>query len=151
VIFLSVLSMDRIYLSMLMKKLFLLALMILCVQPALHAEGLKAAAAVRIITPDPLLPVSGGVGVPKKTTEKKGDLFAGAFVLEKGNTRIAIVSVDNLGWSSALGDRSRGLIKGIAPQNVLIGATHTHSASDAYGFTDENGKSFADLKYLDCV
>lgn len=35
----------------------------------------KAAAAVRLITPDPLLPVSGGVGVPRDVTEKKGDLF----------------------------------------------------------------------------
>ena len=73
-------------------------------------------------------------------------------VLEKAGTRIAIVSVDNLGWTSALGDRSRALIKDILPENILIGATHTHSAPDAYGFPDETGKSFADLAYLDwCV
>ncbi len=117
-----------------------------------EAQDLKAGAAVRIITPDPLLPVSGGIGTPKKTIEKKGDLFARAFVLEKGNTRIAIVSVDNLGWSSALGDRSRAMITDIDPENILIGSTHTHSAPDAYGFPDETGKSYADLKYLDwCV
>lgn len=116
------------------------------------AQVLKAGAAVRVITPDPLLPVSGGVGKPKKTTEKKGDLYARAMVLEKGNVRIAIVSVDNLGWTSALGDRSRALIKNIPAENILIGATHTHSAPDAYGFPDENGKSLADLPYLDwCV
>lgn len=127
---------------------------LLCVCAFTHviAQELKAGAAVRVITPDPLLPVSGGVGTPKKSTEKKGDLFARAFVLEKGNTRIAIVSVDNLGWTSALGDRSRALIKGIPPENILIGATHTHSAPDAYGFPDANGKSLADLPYLDkCV
>jgi hypothetical protein len=118
----------------------------------IHAQSFKAGAAVRIITPDPLLPVSGGVGQPKKTVEKKGDLFARALVLEKGGTRVAIVSVDNLGWSSALGDRSRSLIKDISPENILIGTTHTHSAPDAYGFPDENGKSVADLKYLDwCI
>lgn len=119
---------------------------------AAMAQGLKAGAAVRVITPDPLLPVSGGIGTPKKTVENKGDLFARALVLEKGDTRIAIVSVDNLGWSAALGDRSRALIKGIPAENILIGATHTHSAPDAYGFPDENGKHHADLKYLDwCV
>nr|WP_236675882.1 hypothetical protein [Chryseolinea lacunae] len=115
-------------------------------------QALKAAAAVRIITPDPLLPVSGGIGTPKPSTLKKGDLFVRAMVLEKGGTRVAIVSVDNLGWSSVLGDRSRALIKGIPPENILIGATHTHSAPDAYGFPDETGTSHADLKYLDrCV
>ena len=106
-----------------------------------YAQTFKAGTAVRVITPDPLLPVSGGVGQPKKTIEKKGDLFVRAVVFEKGKTKVAIVSVDNLGWSSALGDRSRSLIKGISPENILIGATHTHSAPDAYGFPDEKGKS----------
>jgi len=117
-----------------------------------HAQELRVGAAVRVITPDPLLPVSGGVGTPKKTIEKKGDLFARAIVLEKGAVRVAIVSVDNLGWTAALGDKSRGLIKGVSAENILIGSTHTHSAPDAYGFPDENGKSLADLAYLDnCV
>src|ERR1022692_1202401 len=110
---------------------------------------LKAGAAFRVLTPNPLLPVSGGIGTPKPAHEKKGDLFARALVLEKGSVRIALVSVDNLGWTSILGDRSRKLIKGIAPENILIGATHTHSAPDAYAFPDENGKTGADLKYLD--
>ena len=57
-----------------------------------------------------------------------------------------------MGWPAYLGDRSRKLIKGIAPENILIGVTHTHSAPDAYGFTDEKGNTGADLKYLDwCV
>ncbi len=96
--------------------------------------------------------MSGGIGTPKPATIKQGDLYARALVLEKGNTRIAIVNIDNLGWPSVLGNRSRALIKGIAPENILIGVTHTHSAPDAYGFPDEKGQSHADLKYLDwCV
>jgi hypothetical protein len=136
-----------------MKKCFYLSLIIACaVISCADAQTLRAGAAVRIITPDPLLPVSGGIGKPKQTISKKGDLFARALVLEKGGVRIAIVNVDNLGWSSALGDRSRALIKSIPARNILIGATHTHSAPDAYGFPDETGKSNADLKYLDwCV
>lgn len=90
------------------------------------SQAFKAGAAMRVITPDPLLPVSGGIGTPKHTTEKNRDLYARAVVFEKGNTRIAIVSVDSLGWSAALGDKSRALIKGIPAENVLIGATHTH-------------------------
>ncbi|MBD2699159.1 hypothetical protein IC229_00825 [Spirosoma sp. BT702] len=116
------------------------------------AQGFKAGAAVRVITPNPLLPVSGGIGTPKKAVEKKGDLFVRACVFEKAGTRVAIVSVDNLGWPSVLGNKSRALIKGIPPENVLIGCTHTHSGPDAYGFPNEKGESFADLAYLDkCV
>jgi hypothetical protein len=131
-----------------MKKILFLCVITACATVCSQAQELKVGAAIRIITPDPLLPVSGGIGTPKKTIQKKGDLFARAIVLEKGKTRIAIVSVDNLGWTAALGNRCRVLIKNIAPQNVLIAATHTHSAPDAYGFPDENGKSYADLKYL---
>ena len=117
-----------------------------------YAQHFKAGAALRNITPDPLLPVSGGIGTPKKSVEKNGDLFVRALVLEKGGVRVAIVNVDNLGWPAALGNKSRALIKGIAPENILIGATHTHSGPDAYGFPNEKGENFADLKYLDwCV
>jgi hypothetical protein len=113
---------------------------------------LKAGAATRIITPDPLIPVSGGVGTPSPVTEKNGDLYVRALVFEKGSERIAIVNIDNIGWPAVLGDKSRALIKGIPAENILIGVTHTHSAPDAYGFPDENGNIGADLKYLEwCV
>ncbi|MEY3854041.1 MAG: hypothetical protein RIS68_55 [Bacteroidota bacterium] len=130
----------------------LLVFLFLLTQLTLVGQEIQVGAALRIITPNPLLPVSGGIGVPKPTKEKKGDLFARAMVFQQGNTRFAIVNVDNLGWTSILGNKSRALIKGIAPENVLIGATHTHSAPDAYGFPDMSGKSYADLTYLDwCV
>lgn len=117
-----------------------------------HGQSFRAAAAKRDITPEPLLPVSGGIGKPKPVTRKEGNLTVRTVVLEKGSTRVAIVSIDNLGWPAVLGDRSRALIRGIKPENILIGATHTHSAPDAYGFPDEQGQSNADLDYLDwCV
>jgi hypothetical protein len=134
---------------MIKKNLFLSSLFISVVISVSFGQTFKAGAALRIITPNPLLPVSGGVGMPNPVKEKKGDLFARALVLEKGTTRIAIVSVDNLGWTAILGDKSRALIKSIPPENILIGATHTHSAPDAYAFPDENGKTGADLPYLD--
>ncbi|WP_341225130.1 hypothetical protein [uncultured Arcticibacterium sp.] len=131
---------------------FILLIGSIFLSSGVFAQTLQAGAAKRIITPNPLLPVSGGIGKPKPVTEKKGDLFARALVLENGDKRIAIVSVDNLGWTSVLGDKSRALIKGVSPENIIIAATHTHSAPDAYGFPDQTGKSYADLKYLDwCV
>ncbi|UTA67119.1 hypothetical protein [Emticicia sp. 21SJ11W-3] len=138
-----------------MKKIAICStLLIICFLSISAAIGqtLKVGAALRVITPNPLLPVSGGIGTPKPSTQNKGDLYARAMVFEKGTTRIAIVNVDNLGWSSILGNKSRDLIKGIPAENILIGATHTHSAPDAYAFPDASGKSYADLKYLDwCV
>jgi hypothetical protein len=133
-------------------RVFIFFLCIIGFIPGSYTQTFKAGAAVRVITPNPLLPVSGGVGTPKPATVKQGDLYARALVFEKGPTRIAIVNIDNLGWPSVLGNKSRALIKGIAPENILIGVTHTHSAPDAYGFPDEKGTSHADLKYLDwCV
>ncbi|MGC4034491.1 MAG: hypothetical protein QM764_00930 [Chitinophagaceae bacterium] len=134
--------------GMLMIKSFCIAIL-LGISFVGYSQQFKAGAALRTITPDPLLPVSGGVGQPRPSKEKKGELYARALVLEKGTTRIAIVNVDNLGWTAILGDKSRALIKGIPPENILIGCTHTHSAPDAYAFPDENGKTGADLKYLD--
>jgi len=116
------------------------------------AQQLKVGAAKRIITPKPLIAVSGGIGTPSPVHTKNGDLFVRAMVFEKGKERIAIVNIDNLGWPSALGDKSRILIKGIAAENILIGVTHTHSAPDAYAFPNEKGEVTADLKYLEwCV
>lgn len=133
-------------------RTFLLLSIFLLAFSSSYSQAFKAGAAVRVITPDPLLPVSGGVGSPNPVTEKKGDLYVRALVLEKGEERIAIVGIDNLGWPAMLGDRSRELIKNIAPENILIGVTHTHSAPDAYGFPDETGKVGADLEYLEwCV
>lgn len=136
-----------------MKQLHIFATIIICLLAfSVNAQSFKAGAAYRVITPDPLLPVSGGVGTPSPVTQKQGDLFARVIVLEKGSVRTAIVGVDNIGWPANLGDKSRALIKGIPPENILIGASHTHSAPDAYGFLNEKGETLADQKYLDwCV
>ena len=133
-------------------KITLLIFLLLIVFVQTNAQTFKAGAAIRKITPEKLLPISGGMGEPVMPTGMKGDLFVRALVFEKGNTRVAIVNIDNLGWPAYLGDRSRKLIKGVAPENVLIGVTHTHSAPDAYAFPDKNGKTAADLDYLEwCV
>jgi hypothetical protein len=50
-----------------------------------------------------------------------------------------------------LGDRVRAKVSRIPAQNILIGATHTHSAPDCYAFPDGKGGHTGDLKYLDFV
>ncbi|GAA0878995.1 neutral/alkaline non-lysosomal ceramidase N-terminal domain-containing protein [Algoriphagus jejuensis] len=132
---------------------FALVFFIVSLPLAVQAQGtLKVGAAKRILTPDPLLPVSGGMGTPGHSTEKQGDLWVRAMVLENNGTRVAFVGIDNLGWPAALGDQSRALIQGIPAENILIGSTHTHSGPDAYGFPNEKGEINADMDYLNwCV
>ncbi len=134
-----------------MKPAALLATVLTLIGVAAAAAEFKAGCAIRVVTPDPLLPVSGGVGPSAPTKEKRGDLTVRALVLESGATRVAIVGADFLGFPSALGNKVRARVKGIPPQNVVIAATHTHSAPDCYGFPDGKGGFACDLKYLETV
>lgn len=111
----------------------------------------RAGIAIREVNPDPLLPVSGGVGPSHPTTNKLGHLTVRALVLEKGPVSVAVVSADFLGFPSALGNKVRAMVPEIPANQILIGATHTHSAPDCYGFPDANGRFSTDLKYLDLV
>src|SRR6516165_6401683 len=107
--------------------------------------------AMRKITPDPLLPVSGGMGAPKPAKEKRGELTARAIVFRKGDVSVAVVSLDLLGFPSVLGDRVRAGVSRIPAANILIGSTHTHSAPDCYAFPDGKGGHTGDLDYMNSV
>ncbi|MEQ9379465.1 MAG: hypothetical protein RJP95_01270, partial [Pirellulales bacterium] len=104
-----------------------------------------------IITPDPLLPLSGGVGQGVPSTGKQGELTARAMVFQQGDTKVAIVQLDLLGFPSVLCDRVRKQVPRIPAENILIGSTHTHSAPDCYGFPGLDGKTSGDLDYMDSV
>jgi hypothetical protein len=71
--------------------------------------------------------------------------------LDDGATRVAFVSADFLGFPSVLGNKVRTAIRNVPAQNILIGATHTHSAPDCYGFPDGKGGTAANPKYLEWV
>lgn len=115
-----------------------------------HAD-FQAGVGKEIITPDPLLPVSGGVGPGRPSKAKQGELTARALVLQQGETKAAIVQLDLLGFPSVLCDRVRKQVPRIPAENILIGSTHTHSAPDCYGFPGPNGRPSGDLKYMDFV
>lgn len=134
-----------------MHKIFLFFIIFSSFSLSLIAQKLEAGADSRNITPNPLLPVSGGTGAPGIATVMKGELTTRALVIRKGNIKIAIVAIDNLGVPKVVGDRIRALIPQIKPENIIIGATHTHSAPDLYGFADEKGNSSTELNYIDLV
>ena len=111
----------------------------------------RAGIALRKVNPDPLLPVSGGVGPSHAVNRREGDLTVRALVLEQDGTRVSIVSADFLGFPAVLGNQVRAAIKDIPPENILIGATHTHSAPDCYGFPDGKGGTAMDPQYVESV
>lgn len=132
-------------------KFQILLILVLFNITSLCWADLQVGVGKRIVTPDPLLPVSGGIGPGSPTNQKLDDLWVRAMVLEKGDTRVAIVGSDFLGFPKVLGDRVREQVKGIPAENIIIGVTHTHSAPDMYGFPDEEGNFGIDLKYVDWV
>ena len=137
------------------RVLFLLPLAVAAAFLGSAATGaeFRAGAAVRVITPDPLLPASGGMGPTKPTSGKRGELTVRALVVDGGGVgeTLAIVSVDTLGFPGVLGDRVRALVPRIPGPAILIGATHTHSAPDCYAFPDGKGGHTGDLAWIDSV
>jgi hypothetical protein len=130
----------------------LLTLLVWLVASAVSAlADLRAGIAVRTVNPDPLLPVSGGVGPSHVVKQRQGDLTVRVLVLEQEGTTVAIVSADFLGFPATLGNRVRAAVKEIPAQNILIGATHTHSAPDCYGFPDGAGGTARDDKFVEMV
>ena len=89
----------------------------------LSFAGFEAGVGLRSITPDPLLPVSGGVGEPKPVNGKRGELTARAMVFRNGEVTVAVAGLDLLGFPSVLGDRVRG-----ANQDILFGNSRNQRA-----------------------
>lgn len=111
----------------------LVSLVFMAAAPA--TPGFRAGAATSNITPSLGGDVIGGF-VPFPATHIHDELHARCLVLDDGRTELALVVCDVLGIDSRLSTEARKLIQqatGIPPDNVLISATHTHSACSALG------------------
>jgi hypothetical protein len=99
------------------------------------AGELKAGAATSNITPPLGQSIIGGFA-PFPSTHVHDELHARCLVLDDGNKQLALVVCDLLGIHRNVSEEARKLIEkntGIPPGQVLISATHTHSASSALG------------------
>src|SRR5688572_6156226 len=102
---------------------------------AAAAAGLRAGAATSNITPELGLKIVGGFA-PYPAEHVHDELHARCLVLDDGKTKLALVVCDLLGLHRSLSVEARRLIQegtGIPPENVMISATHTHSAATALG------------------
>lgn len=101
-------------------------------------RSLRAGAAAVDITPT-RFPVNMPGGFSENLAEKAHDpLHARALVLADGRTTVALVVVDNLGIARETADEARMLAVrrcALLPEQVLISATHTHSAPPANAVT----------------
>jgi hypothetical protein len=95
----------------------------------------KAGAASSNITPPLDEPVIGGWNSPP-ATHIHDELYAKCLVLDDGETKLVFVICDNLGISREVYDKAKQIIHqktGIAPENMMMAATHTHSSISARG------------------
>jgi len=122
-----------------MKKLLIYVFMFFLTATfiAMSAEtNVFRAGAARInITPDIGGDIIGGFN-PFPSKHVHDDLWARCIVLDNGKTRVAFVVCDLLGLGRYLCDEARRLVceeTDIPEGNVMISATHTHSACSALG------------------
>lgn len=95
----------------------------------------RAGAATSNITPFLGTDLIGGFN-PRGSTHIHDDLHARCLVLDDGNTKLAIIIIDNVKFPTEIHLPTKKLIQqttGLPPENVLIAATHTHSAPSLRG------------------
>lgn len=110
-----------------------LALLLLSALPA--AAALSAGAAKTCVTPPLGTVINGGVG-PGAAKHIHDDLFVRALVLDDGTTKLAFAVVDTCLVDRPVFDEAKALVArhtGIPAANVMLSATHTHSAGAVCG------------------
>ena len=96
---------------------------------------LRAGAATSNITPPLGAGIVGGWGTPTSTFVHD-ELHTRCLVIDDGTTRIAWAIVDNVSIDREVFDEAKRQVReatGLAPERVLMAATHTHSGPSARG------------------
>lgn len=129
-------------------KPILLSILAAClgVTTSAVADELRAGAATSNITP-PIGALRAGSFAPYPTTHIHDELYARCLVLNDGETTLALVTVDLVGFHRSVSVEARRIIEensGIPPENVMISATHTHSAGTAMGTTRYTNEQLLD-------
>ncbi|SDM71293.1 hypothetical protein [Kriegella aquimaris] len=121
---------------------WLFAVVMLIGTQTAHAQGkdenqavFRAGAATANITPFLGGGIVGGWGTPP-AEYVHDELHARCLVLDDGTTKLVFIIVDNVGLPFNLIDKAKRIIQeetGIKKENIMISATHTHSAVSGHG------------------
>jgi neutral ceramidase len=112
----------------------LLAALIPFTSPA-APKAFKAGAATSNITPALGGAIVGG-WAPVPATHIHDELHARCLALDDGTTRLVFVVVDSVSVNREVWDEAKRLVHeatGLAPEHMMMSATHTHSATSARG------------------
>ena len=119
--------------------------------------ALRAGAATMDITPAIGTVMNGGIG-PVPSTHVHDELLARCLVLDDGTNRLAFIVLDNCLVDRAFFDDAKRRIQaatGIAPTNVSLSTTHTHSAGAVIGVhlteADEAYRAWLPGRLVDAV
>jgi neutral ceramidase len=110
-------------------------LLLLALSLPADAATFRAGAARSCITPQLGITLNGGVG-PGTARHIHDDLFVRALVLDDGSTRLALAVVDTCLVDRPVFDEAKQLVQqhtGLPPTQVMMSATHTHSAGAVCG------------------
>ena len=122
--------------NLLCRPVVLTALLITLLCTRIGLADFRAGAAAVDVTPQEFPVIVVGSMLSRTATEVHTPLFAKAIVLDDGKTRLAIVVVDTCAMPRSLLDEAKALAAestGIPTENMLISATHTHSAPAVIG------------------
>ena len=119
------------------RRALLLSVLLPGVLPAQTGQPrvFRAGAATSNITPPLGSPLVGGWS-PEPATNVHDELHSRCLVLDDGLTKVVIVVSDNLGISRNVYDEAKRVLHektGIPEANMLMSASHTHSAASARG------------------
>jgi len=88
-----------------------------------------------------------GFGLARPASGVHSDVVADAIVLRNGDTSIALVSIDVIGWFRTDMERIREMVADLDIDHIAIGATHVHQNRDTLGIwgitQDRHGRSEA--------
>jgi hypothetical protein len=144
---------------MTMKRWCLIGVYCICTTVLSGAEKAFSAGAAQVdITPRELPVIVSGSFLERQSDTVRDRLYCRCIVLDDGDCRIAICVVDTLFMPSDLLDRAKALVAqqtGIRAENMLVSATHTHSAPSVAGVlgtgVDEAYRSFLPARIVECI